>query len=112
MLVDRLADATRQGDEFADGVERDCLKAEESEQRTELEIETRRRQKELAAFRSNAKSRSRNSYRRRLLLMLARNSGRGFELEGQACELQGRDRLAEEDDRDTRRQGGRTLGMD
>lgn len=54
-LVDRLADLTRRIDEFADGVERDGLKAEESEQRTEWEHETRRRQKELADIQQQRK---------------------------------------------------------
>jgi hypothetical protein len=54
-LVDRLADLTRRIDQFADGVERDGLKAEESEQRTEWENETRRRQKELADIQQQRK---------------------------------------------------------
>jgi hypothetical protein len=47
-LIDRLADLTRRVGEFTDGVERDGLKAEEAEQRTAWEGETRRRTKDLA----------------------------------------------------------------
>ena len=54
-LADRLADLTRRVDEFADGVERDGLKAEESEQRRAWENETRRRQQELADIQQQRK---------------------------------------------------------
>jgi len=54
-LVDRLADLTRRVDEFADGVERDGLKAEESEQRAAWENETSRRQQELAGIQQQRK---------------------------------------------------------
>ena len=49
-LPDQLSDLARRVEEFCVGVERDGLKAEEAEQRTEWSNETRRRQDELAAL--------------------------------------------------------------
>jgi len=54
-LSERFADVTRRTEEFCDGVDRDGLKAEESEQRADWESETRRRKQDLLAVQQQRK---------------------------------------------------------